>query len=176
MKAGKPIIYWDTAVWLAWLLNERHWPETVVAGIEDVVRHLDDGKLILFTSSITRSEIFQSRLSQEQKNKWQSMMRRSDLHEVAADSRVNDRSSAIREYHDTRKVKIATPDAIHLATAVLYKADEFHTMDGLDKSGKQRRVLGLNGNVGGYRLFITQPYPRTGAPTQTHLFMKNTLS
>ncbi|MGA8866223.1 MAG: hypothetical protein WB510_04605, partial [Candidatus Sulfotelmatobacter sp.] len=66
-------------------------------------------------------------------------------------------------------------DAIHLATAVLYKADEFQTMDGLDKKGKPKRVLGLNGDVGGYPLFITQPYPRTGLPTQSHLFLSSKL-
>jgi predicted nucleic acid-binding protein len=175
MKAGKNIIYWDTAVWLAWLTGERHWPETVIAGIEDVILQLEAGKIQLITSSITRSEIFQGRLTTEQKNLWTSITRRSDVRAIAADDRINDRSSAIREYHQDRGVKILTPDAIHLATAVLYKADEFQTMDGLDKSGKPKRVLGLSGNVGGYPLFITHPYPRSGAPTQTHLFLGNCL-
>jgi hypothetical protein len=88
---------------------------------------------------------------------------------------VNDRSAAIREYHQNRGKKIETPDAIHLATAVLYKADEFQTMDGLDKRGKPKRILGLSGDIGGYPLFITQPYPRSGVPTQSHLFLSNSL-
>lgn len=175
MKVGKTVVYWDTAVWLAWLLGERQWPETVIAGIEDVILNLENGKLQLLTSSITRSEVFQGRLTTDQKNLWASMMRRSDVLAVAADDRVNDRSSAIREYHQSRAVKILTPDAIHLATAVLYKADEFQTMDGLDKSGKAKRILGLNGDVGGYPLFVTHPYPRSGPPTQAHLFLRNTL-
>jgi predicted nucleic acid-binding protein len=175
MKAGKPSIYWDTAVWLAWLLGESHWPDTVLVGIADVVAQLEAGKLNLFTSSITRSEIFQGRLSQEQKQKWSDVMRRSDVHAVAADDRVNDRSSAIREYHQARGMKIATPDGIHLATAVLYKADEFQTMDGLQKNGTTRRVLSLNGDVGGYPLFVTHPYPRSGPPNQGHLFLTGKL-
>jgi predicted nucleic acid-binding protein len=175
MKAGKTVVYWDTAVWLAWLLGERHWSETVIAGIEDVILNLENSKLQLLTSSITRSEIFQGRLTTDQKNLWTSMMRRSDVLAIAADDRVNDRSSAIREYHQSRGVKILTPDAIHLATAVLYKADEFQTMDGLDKTGKPRRILALNGDVGGYPLFVTHPYPRSGPPTQSHLFLRNTL-
>ncbi len=175
MKAGKKVVYWDTPVWLAWLLGERQWPETVLAGIEDVVLNLESGKLKLLTSSITRSEVLQGRLTTEQKNLWTSIMRRSDVSAIAADDRVNDRSAAIREYHQSRGVKILTPDAIHLATAVLYKADEFQTMDGLDKSGKPKRLLALNGDVGGYPLFITHPYPRSGPPTQPHLFLRNTL-
>jgi predicted nucleic acid-binding protein len=166
MKAGKQSVYWDTAVWLAWLQDERHWPDTVLVGIEDVVIQLEAGKLTLFTSSITRSEVYMGRLSQEQKSKWSGLMRRSDVHAVAADDRVNDRASAIREYHQLRKQKIATPDAIHLATAVLYKADEFQTMDGLQKDGRNRGLLKLNGDVGGFPLRIVHPYPRSGPPNQ----------
>lgn len=175
MKAGKQIIYWDTAVWLAWLLGETQWPDTVIAGIQDVVQHLEQERLLLFTSSITRSEIYQGKLSPQQKNNWASIMRRSDVREVAADSRINDRSSAIREYHQSRGTKIQTPDAIHLATAVLYKADEFQTMDGLDNKAKPKRILALNGDVGGYPLTVVHPYPRSGPPTQGHLFLRGTL-
>jgi predicted nucleic acid-binding protein len=175
MKAGKTLVYWDTAVWLAWLLGERHWPATVLAGIEDVIVQLESGRLLLLTSSITRSEVFEGRLATEQKALWNSIMRRSDVQAIAADDRVNDRSAAIREYHKNRGTKIETPDAIHLATAVLYKAHEFQTMDGLDKSGKAKKILKLNGDVGGYPLFITQPYPRTGSPGQRHLFLSSAL-
>jgi hypothetical protein len=70
MKAGRKLVYWDTAVWLAWLQNERHWPETVLAGIEDVILQLENGKLLLLTSSITRSEVFEGRLSPKQKILW----------------------------------------------------------------------------------------------------------
>jgi hypothetical protein len=175
MRAGKTVVYWDTAVWLAWLLGERHWPETVIAGIEDVTLIWKTESFRLLTSSITRSEVFQGRLTTDQKNLWTSMMRRSDVLAIAADDRVNDRASRIREYHQSRGVKILTPDAIHLATAVLYKANEFQTMDGLDKTGKAKRILALNGDVGGYPLFVTHPYPRSGPLTQSHLFLRNTL-
>lgn len=175
MKAGKKVVCWDTAVWLAWLLGERQWPDTVLAGIEDVILDLEKGRLLLMTSSITRSEVFEGRLTPVQKNLWTSILRRSDVHAIAADDRVNDRASQIREYHASRGVKLLTPDAIHLATAVLYKADEFQTMDGLDKSGKPKRILALDGDVGGYPLFVTHPYPRSGPPTQRHLFLAGTL-
>jgi PIN domain len=44
---------------------------------------------------------------------------------------------------------IKTPDAIHLATAILYRATEFHTFD--------ERLLDLSGNVGGHGLKICKP-------------------
>ena len=96
-------------------------------------------------------------------------MRRKNVMEIAADARITDRSSAIREhYRDaTPKRSISTLDGIHLATAILYKADEFQTMDGLEQGGKKlTKLLALSGNVAGYNLPIVQPYPRTNPPSQ----------
>jgi hypothetical protein len=44
---------------------------------------------------------------------------------------------------------LKSPDAIHLATAILYRADEFHTFDD--------QLIGLSGNVGGHRLIVCKP-------------------
>jgi len=76
--------------------------------------------------------------------------------------RIADRASVIREKH-----KIKTPDAIHLATAILYDVDEMQTMDGWHEDGKRDGLLALSGNVAEYKLLITQPYPRVTPPTLT---------
>jgi hypothetical protein len=76
--------------------------------------------------------------------------------------RITDRASTIREKH-----KIKTPDAIHLATAILYDVDEMHTMDGWHEDGKRDGLLALTGNVAEYKLWITEPYPRTTPPAPT---------
>lgn len=167
MRAGKRIIYWDTAVFLAWLMDERDWPTEVLIGIQDVVSEVENNKAILFTSSLTRSEIFTGKLSTEQKEKYAKLMQRRNLTEIIPDQRVMDRSSAIREHYSTStpKRRISTPDGIHLATAIIYKADEFQTMDGLEKGGtKLTKLLALSGNVAGYNLAIVQPYPRNAPP------------
>lgn len=169
MKAGKRIFYWDTAVLLAWLMDERHWPASVLEGIQDVVSEVENGKAIMFTSSITRSEIFMGRLAHEQKDKYAKLMMRRNVTEIAPDARVMDRASAIREHYanETPKRSISTPDAIHLATAIIYKADEFQTMDGLEQGGAKRtKLLALSGNVAGYNFPIVQPYPRNRPPAE----------
>jgi predicted nucleic acid-binding protein len=169
MKAGKRIFYWDTAVLLAWLMDERHWPTSVLEGIQDVVSEVENGTAIMFTSSMTRSEIFRGRLSPEQKDKYAKLMLRRTVTEIAPDARVMDRASAIREYYANEKPKrsISTPDAIHLATAIIYKADEFQTMDGLEQGGTKRtKLLALSGNVAGYNLPVVQPYPRNRPPAE----------
>jgi predicted nucleic acid-binding protein len=47
---------------------------------------------------------------------------------------------------------LKTPDSIHLATAILHRADEFHTFDD--------GLISLSGNVGGHRLIVCKPEAR----------------
>jgi len=169
MKTGRRKIYWDTTCWLAWLNGEGTdvWPAPVVQGIKDVVEEVEIGRAVLFTSSLTRGEIYQGRLSQQQRDMFAALMRRRNVREINADSRIMDRASSIREHHDNpiEKRKISTPDATHLATAILYEADEFQTMDGLQKGGSnKRKLIALSGNVAGYPLKIIQPYPLNAPP------------
>jgi len=167
MKTGNRRIYWDTTCWLAWLNDERHWPAPVITGLQDTVYEVETNEVLLFTSAVTRGEIYFGKLDLNQKNMYAKLLRRSNVQEIDADPRVMDRVSSIREYHAARKQKVATPDAIHLATAVLYKADEFHTMDGLQKGGsKHRKLLALSGDVGGYNLRVVHPYPRRHPPAE----------
>jgi predicted nucleic acid-binding protein len=168
MKTSRRKIYWDTTCWLAWLNDERHiWSASVMIGIQDVVYEVETDRAVLFTSAVTRGEIYLGRLSTDKKAMWARLMRRSNVREISADPRVYDRASAIREYHDARKQKIKLPDATHLATAVLYRADEFQTLDGLQQDGsKHRKLLSLSGDVGGYNLKIVHPYPRISPPAE----------
>jgi hypothetical protein len=58
---------------------------------------------------------------------------------------------------------LLTPDAIHLATAIHYNADEFHTFDGSkprtprDKRYTRSGLLLLDGNVAGHGLTVCKP-------------------
>jgi predicted nucleic acid-binding protein len=179
MKAGKRIIYWDTTCWLAWLNGEgtEVWSASVVEGIKDVVEEAENNKVILFTSTITRAEIFEAKLSQEQKDKYSKLLRRHNVTQVEPSIRVMDRASQIREYHSNQREKrrISTPDAIHLATAMLNGADEFQTMDGLRKDGKSRKLLAISGDVGGHNLKIVNPYPLHAPPPAELVTIKGPL-
>src|SRR5437588_4470566 len=160
MKSGKPVIYWDTCVFVAWLKNEKDkWPPAIWQGIQDVADLVQIGQAILVVSTLVRTEVFLGTLTPEQKQKFQAILRRKNLQEVAPHMRIADRASTIREKH-----KIKTPDAIHLATAILYDVDEMHTMDGWHEDGKRDGLLALSGNVAEYKLWITEPYPRGTPP------------
>lgn len=158
VKTGKQKIYWDSCVFIAWLMDEKDWPEDIRDGILDTVYDLEQRKILLLTSAITRTEIFN--LTPERTQKYDLLMQRRDLHEIAADARVANRASSIREYYKRRDVSIRTPDAIHLATAIIYQADELHTLDGKEKKG----LIRFNGNVADSPLKIVLPYPRNKPP------------
>ncbi len=163
MKSGKPVIYWDTCVFIAWLKDEKDkWPPAIWQGIEDVANLVQIGQAILVTSTLIRTEIFLGTLTLEQKQKFAGILRRKNVQEVAPHMRITDRASTIREKH-----RIKTPDAIHLATAILYDVDEMQTMDGWHEDGKRDGLLALSGNVAEYKLVITEPYPRGTPSTPT---------
>lgn len=160
MKSGRPVIYWDTCVFITWLTEEKSkWPASIWQGIQDVVDLVEAGQAILVTSTLIRTEVFLGKLTLEQKQKFAGLLRRKNVEEVAPHMRITDRASTIREKH-----KIKTPDAIHLATAILYDVDEMHTMDGWHEDGKRDGLLALSGNVADYSLRITEPYPRGTPP------------
>lgn len=169
MKTGRRKIYWDSACWLAWLNGEgiETWPASVVQGIKDVVAEVEANRAILLTSALTRGEIFQGKLSEAKKDMFAKVLRRRNVREINADPRVFDEASRIREYHANQpeKRRISTPDATHLATAVLYEADEFLTMDGLKRGGQNKaKLIALSGDVGGHNLSVVHPYPRNAPP------------
>jgi predicted nucleic acid-binding protein len=160
-------IYWDTTCWLAWLNGEGTdvWPAAVVQGIEDVVEEVNNGAALLFTSAIFKTEIYVGRLTEARRDDYQRIMRRRNVREMDGTPKVTELASIIREHHDKEGRKVHTADAIHLATAIIYQADEFHTMDGLQQGGsKRRKLLSLSGNVAGYPLKIVNPYPLHGPP------------
>lgn len=170
MKTGRRKIYWDNTCWIAWLNGEgpEKWPSDVIQGMKDVVAEVELGNAILFTSAITRTELPEDRLTTDQKLKLDLLMRRSNVREVNADPRVTKLAGSIREYHKKQKParSVHTPDAIHLATAIIYEADEFQTMDGLQKDGSTRKLLKLSGDVGGHDLKVVIPYPRHTPPDE----------
>jgi hypothetical protein len=170
MRSGKTYIFWDTCVFIAWLNDEKQkWSPEVLRGIKDVADQVHANEVHLVVSTLMRTEIFIGQLDLETKQKFSGFLQRSNVHEIAPDMRITDRASSIREYYNRRSEKIKAPDAIMLATSILYRVDEMQTMDGLETNKRYTKLLALNGDVAGYPLVIVPPYPRgftwTAPPT-----------
>ena len=56
---------------------------------------------------------------------------------------IRDYYQRIKDQNDGKLLQ--TPDAIHLATAIMYRATEFHTFDDGKSGSKNLGLLGLSG-------------------------------
>jgi predicted nucleic acid-binding protein len=149
---GKRKYYWDSCAFIAWLTNEKRAPGEI-EGLEEIVKQIENRTADLFTSEMTKAEVLEGKMTPEERLRFTKLFQRRNVVAVDATGRVFTLAKEIREWN----AKISLPDAIHLATAILYDADEFHTTDG---SGKRKRggdLLPLDGNVAGHKLRICTP-------------------
>lgn len=160
MAGVKPVEAADTCVLLAWIMGEQRKPEEI-QGIRALQRRVDKNEVILIASAICQTEILPSKTGAQAMKMFTDLFKRSNVKSIPADIRVNQLAGEIRDYYqqrrtDTESRQLSTPDAIHLATAILYKADVFYTFD--EKGNNDfLGLLPLNGNVAGYPLRIERP-------------------
>ena len=158
------LIYWDSCVFLAYFKNEPR-PAGEMEGLLDLAQEVDAGKKTLVTSVITRMEILRSTLTAEQNRKYDLLFKRRNFQEMPIDKRVVALAHDLRDFYKKAADRLptpATPDSIHLATAINCRVDCFYTFDERN-SGKRRGLLPLNGNVAGHNLTILKPLAK-----QTH--------
>jgi predicted nucleic acid-binding protein len=157
MATGKPLWYWDTCVFLAWIKNEAR-AESEMDGIFEMSKAVDKGESLILTSVLTRIEVLESTLSNDQKEMFQRALRRPSIQSASCDMRVADKAHQIRDFYQLQGKKLHTPDAIHLATAIIYGVDVLYTFDGAGKNtGRKVKLVPLSGNVAGHNLRVEIP-------------------
>ena len=91
------------------------------------------------------------------------MLQRPNVMQVIQDERVADKAREIREYFARKNVTLGATDCTQLASAILYGADVFYTLDGGGSNPKPNALLPLDGNVAGYPLRIMKPHAQQGS-------------
>ena len=157
MAGTSPLYYWDTCLFLAWLNDEQR-KSGEMDGVREVVERVKRREVRLMTSVITKIEVLSSRIPVGLDSLFEGLMKR--VTRLSVDTRVAGLAHDLRDFYQKNPgpggKKLAVPDAIHLATGILYRADEFHTFDE-DGSSKSLGLIPLSGNVGGHRLKICKP-------------------
>lgn len=156
-RAGRKTYYWDTASFIAWLDGGKGHPGDVVAGFDEVATEITQNRASLCTSVLTHTEVLQGKLTPDQATRFDNLFKRRNVVSITVDSRIAKRASEIRNHYNEKGIKISTPDSIHLATAIIYEVDEFHTLDGDGQRKRPNDLLRLNGDVAGYPLHIRVP-------------------
>ena len=159
MPGKTRLFYWDTCVFLAWIKDEKR-PPGEMDNLRGCVELVEANQAHVITSALTFAEITRSRCSDKAIEMFEGILRRQNATVVNVDVKVARLASDIRGYYLDRKdehgLGLCTPDAIHLATALLYKADEFHTFD--ERNGRgSLGLLGLDGNIAGRPLRVLKP-------------------
>jgi predicted nucleic acid-binding protein len=160
---GKLKFYWDTAPLIAWITDEKRSDPTEMDGLAEVVDLVEKGKAVLVTSVLWRAEVLSGSLTAPQRLRLKQVFDYRLIEEVGVDSRIMDLVAEIRAFHrkDTSKTRlknVRVPDAIHLATAIHFDVQEFHTFDGKRADGVRAGLLTLDGDVAGHRLKICAPH------------------
>ena len=158
-KHGLPKWYWDACVLLAWLHDDWAGVPGVMEGIEEMAKTINEGKAVMFTSVATKPEVLDYKLKPRARQMFADLFKRRNVSFVAQDERIGDLSHAIRNHYaqPPRSIVLGTVDCIHLATAILYSADCFYTLDGGGPRKRKADLLPLNGSVMGHALRIEMP-------------------
>jgi predicted nucleic acid-binding protein len=155
-------VYWDSCIFIAWLKDERR-ADHEMDGIYECVEEVEQNRVYLFTSVATVTEVFETDLSVEIKEMYSRLLKRRNVQRMDTDLRVSELAQKIREFYvlqnrTDNRGKLSHADAVHLATAIHYSADELWTFD--DGRHRGRGLLELNGNVAGHELVICKPWAK----------------
>lgn len=104
-----------------------------------VERLSDDGGCNIVTAAITLVEVLSTKMTPEQEELFQALLQRSNVTPVSVTPRIAATAREIRDYYQSRNIKMPVPDSIHVATAIHYGAT-LHTYDG---SGQRKRPSDL---------------------------------
>lgn len=136
-KSGRPLLYWDSNIWIAIIGEEKTNPiyEGAMYAMDRVAR----GEADLVLSEMVRLEMFKTNLNSTNEETFSKVLMHPNVEKVSVNLKiVNIASDIQREANQALKGKLLkTVDAVHLATAIYAKADELYVADG--------HLLTLNG-------------------------------
>ena len=135
-------------------------------GVRELTHRIERNQISICTSAITFTEVTANKLvaAAGTIDMFNSLMQRQSTSRIAVDTRVAKLARDLRDHYSVRtditpnSKMLSVPDAIHLATALLYKAKKFFTFDRRHKNGSLG-LLPLNGDRGVPGLVIENPLP-----------------
>lgn len=157
-NAKKPVFFWDSGIIIQWLKQtpENDRTESDIKVLSDMITLAETGKMTLLVSALWRVEILPFHYDAKEYKKLSNAFSGQSIVEVAISNKILTlaqelRNQSLIDHNNQNGRKLKTPDAIQLASAIIYRADIFHTYD----SGlllHDRRV-----QENGYILKVTKP-------------------
>ena len=129
MSERRKVVYcWDTSVFLAWINEENGAP---LADIQLIAEEIESGKAVLVVPVTIATEVLGSKMSPTQRNKFELFLKRPEVVVAETTLAIARKAGAIRDEGLLRnpKLKVKTPDATIVATAIIYQCDALHSLD-----------------------------------------------
>ncbi|MBW8011690.1 MAG: type II toxin-antitoxin system VapC family toxin [Chloroflexi bacterium] len=161
--AGREKVYWDACIFIAHLNNEHRADPLDMQGVGELVRLIDQEQLEIVTSTITIVEVLESRIQLNAYEIFREYFGRRNVHLLDVTREIAELSHEIRDYYQDDSsglTTVSTPDAIHLATAITFECDIFHTFDEINRPTRPRALIPLPQPIAGrYAIPIQKPTP-----------------
>jgi len=138
---SRKLIYWDSAVFIDWLTDTKGKNQERLPRIRSVVKSVEDGHHRLLASTLVYVEVLENATPGGDLEKLHKFLDNIEMLKVVPvdfDTAKKAQDVRNRSARDRSGKVISTPDAVHIATAIINRAEVFHTSDG--------QLLSLNGS------------------------------
>ncbi|MBE8191656.1 MAG: type II toxin-antitoxin system VapC family toxin [Alphaproteobacteria bacterium] len=130
-----PLVYFDSCIWIAMIKAEQR-DELDPAILPNLAEALDEEKIKVLSSALIIAECLECNFDDKQNEIFTDIFNNQEKVRLPdPDRNIMELSAEIRSFYKAKGIKApATPDAIHLATAIYYNCDEFFTLDKNNKA------------------------------------------
>lgn len=151
----RDLICWDSCVLIDWITEGN---PSRMASITPIVESITNGQYRLVVSSLVYVEVLECTMPEGTITKFENFTKNRDAIQIrSVDTRIARKAQTIRNFCHKNSKKISTPDAVHLATAIVCGANFFHTFDD--------RLLSLNETSEAEEVAITRcHFPENSRP------------
>ena len=151
MSGKTTVIYWDSSAFGALLKEEKNHGDGVYDALLSQAGAFDRNQIVLSVSTVGITEVLSMDVRDDARERFESMIRRSNFQTIALSDGIAQQAARLRR-HCYGKEKngagepyiLTTPDAIHVVSAMLIKADVLVTLDSVNKLVKvDRREMAM---------------------------------
>jgi hypothetical protein len=157
----------DSSVFISYLKGGTDRLPIDVPLLKGFFNEVDSGKIQILFPTMERGEMLECKWPRDKYDEFIRLLDLPNVEEATVTPAVSETASEIRSYYselnarDQSVPRMALPDSIIVATAIVWECAALYTYDGeREPPAKPKKLLGLKNPIGGkYPLHIMKPDP-----------------